>query len=180
MEYVYIKENFLSQQVCSMLIEYFESTEENHFEGYFGKSKTLDYEIKKCDEMYLSEKLESTFVKSIQVAFDDYCKNHEIGGNFNFEKFRIKRYKNNGEDFFKTHTDISSLTTCKRIVAVIMYLNDVENGGETALYLNNAEHKIKPTTGKLLMFPANFCYPHAGLPPVSNNKYIMTTFICYA
>lgn len=179
MEYVYIKNNFLSKQVCLMLIEYFEVNEQNHFEGYFGANKTVNYEIKKCKEMYLSEKLESTFVNTIQIAFDTYCKTHEIGGNFTFEKFRIKKYENNGKDFFKIHTDISSLNTCKRIVAVIIYLNDVEVGGETVIYLNGTENKIKPDQGKLLIFPANFCYPHAGLPPVSNCKYIMTTFICY-
>ena len=180
MEYVYIKENFLSKKVCSMLIEYFESNQQSHFEGYFGSNKIVDHTFKKCSEMYLSENLEKTFTYSIKLAFDTYCKVHNIAGNFNFEKLRIKKYKNDGNEFFKTHTDISSIKTSNRIVAVIIYLNDVEIGGETVIYTNKIEHKIKPELGKLLIFPANFCYPHTGLPPVSNCKYIMTTFICYA
>ncbi len=180
MNYVYIKNNFLSKDVCNSLIKYFESNVNDHFKGYFGSNQTIDYSLKNCDEMYLSENLESTFISSLKIVFDDYCKTHDIGGNFDFEKFRIKRYQNNGEEFFKIHTDISSIKSCKRIVAVIIYLNDVEIGGETAIYLNKKEIKINPVEGKLLIFPANFCYPHAGLPPISNNKYIMTTFITYA
>lgn len=29
------------------------------------------------------------------------------------------------------------------------------------------------------IFPANFCYPHEGGSPISNNKYILVTFLKY-
>jgi hypothetical protein len=56
----------------------------------------------------------------------------------------------------------------------IWYLNDVNEGGETIIWDN---HKIKPTTGKLLLFPATWTYPHSGLMPISNDKYIITGWI---
>lgn len=54
MEYIYIKNNFLSSQVCNMLIKYFESNEQDHFDGYFSASKIIDHSFKKCSEMHVS------------------------------------------------------------------------------------------------------------------------------
>ena len=50
------------------------------------------------------------------------------------------------------------------------YLNDVEIGGETD-FIN---FKIKPTTGKLVIFPSTWTYPHCANIPISNDKYIIT------
>lgn len=180
MDYIYINNQFLTKSVCEMLVKYFELSSNKHFKGNFGDGKTIDFMFKNCDEMYIPEKLEIPFVNSIKMVFDQYCQTHGIGGNFSFERFRIKRYLNNGKEFFNYHTDISSLKTSKRIVAVIMYLSDVEKGGETAIKVSGNEIKIKSEIGKLLIFPANFCYPHAGLAPESGIKYIMTTFIDWA
>jgi hypothetical protein len=51
------------------------------------------------------------------------------------------------------------------------YLNDVEEGGETEFFGN---YKIKPETGKFVLFPATWTYPHAALVPRSGDKYIIT------
>ena len=51
----------------------------------------------------------------------------------------------------------------------LWYLNDVTDGGETAF---NGEYKIKPTAGKLILFPASWTFPHCGKMPVSSDKYI--------
>jgi hypothetical protein len=58
----------------------------------------------------------------------------------------------------------------------MFYLNDVEEGGETEfLYLNN---KIKPVKGTLVYFPTHFPFVHRGNIPISDDKYIMTGWIC--
>ena len=60
-----------------------------------------------------------------------------------------------------------------RILTFIWYLNDVELGGETE-FLN---FKIKPTAGKLLLFPATWTYLHRGNMPISNDKFIVTGWL---
>jgi hypothetical protein len=58
----------------------------------------------------------------------------------------------------------------------MFYLNDVEEGGETEfLYLNT---KIKPVKGTLVYFPTHFPFVHRGNIPISDDKYIMTGWIC--
>ncbi|BCV00399.1 MAG: hypothetical protein CM15mV34_1730 [Caudoviricetes sp.] len=38
---------------------------------------------------------------------------------------------------------------------------------------------ISPQTGRVLMFPATWQYSHAGLPPESDKKYIVGTYLHY-
>jgi hypothetical protein len=68
-----------------------------------------------------------------------------------------------------------SKVTYNRILAFILYLNDVEEGGETEFITLN--RLVKPETGKVLCFPCNFMFPHKGNIPISNDKYIVTAFV---
>ena len=59
--------------------------------------------------------------------------------------------------------------------AFTLYLNDVEEGGETEfLYLSR---RIEAKVGRLAIFPASFEYTHRGNPPISNEKYILTGWV---
>ena len=58
-----------------------------------------------------------------------------------------------------------------RTLAWLVYLNDVEEGGETEwLY---QQRKIKPTKGTVCIWPGSFTHLHRGNPPMSE-KYIAT------
>ena len=84
------------------------------------------------------------------------------------ENIKIKKYLPNDKDRFDPHVD-------KRFVAFILYLNDVEEGGET--HLPKQEIKIKPEAGKLILFPPFWTHPHAELKPVKEPKYIMMSYL---
>ena len=91
------------------------------------------------------------------------------------EFIRIKKYENNGEDEFDTHVDVIDHSSAKRYLAYLWYLNDIEEGGET----NFDGLTIRPESGKLLVFPPMWMFPHNGKPPVSEPKYIMSTYLHY-
>ena len=65
-----------------------------------------------------------------------------------------------------------------RYLVFILYLNDVEEGGETSfLFKEEGEDdffKVKPKAGTLVMHPASWPYIHKGHMPISNDKYIYT------
>jgi hypothetical protein len=61
-----------------------------------------------------------------------------------------------------------------RIATLLFYLNDVETGGETRFPLQDL--KIKPATGRAVMFPVGFTHPHDVLPATSV-RYILQTWI---
>ena len=58
-----------------------------------------------------------------------------------------------------------------------VYLNDVEEGGETEFLYQGV--KLKPETGKLVIFPTSYMYPHRGNPIYKGEKYIITGWYTY-
>ena len=86
--------------------------------------------------------------------------------------YNVKKYEPG--DYFHWHVDRQASQSWVRTIALIWYLNDVEEGGETEFIYGRS---IKPEKGKLLMFPACWTYPHRGLSPRNGDKYIITTFI---
>ena len=56
-----------------------------------------------------------------------------------------------------------------------IYLNDVEEGGETEFL--HFSKRIKPKTGRIVIWPAAFPYVHRGNPPLSGKKYILTSWM---
>jgi len=95
-----------------------------------------------------------------------------------FEEIRMKRYKNDGNDRFDEHIDAGDLNTSKRFLVMFWYLNDVEEGGET-IFPAPFNIQVKPKAGRILMFPPMWMWPHAGLAPKSNNKYIIGSYLHY-
>ena len=56
-----------------------------------------------------------------------------------------------------------------------IYLNDVEDGGETEFL--HFSKRVKPKTGRIVIWPAGFPYVHRGNPPLSGEKYILTSWM---
>ncbi len=64
-----------------------------------------------------------------------------------------------------------------RVLLWLLYLNDVEEGGETEFYYQNS--KIKPKKGSLILAPVNFTHTHRGSIPISNDKYVLASWMMY-
>lgn len=62
-----------------------------------------------------------------------------------------------------------------RVLLWLMYLNDVEQGGETEFPYQQL--KIKPVTGNLILSPCGFTHTHCGHPPLSNEKYVLASWV---
>ncbi len=88
----------------------------------------------------------------------------------------IKRYRPGGEDRFQPHFD-SLGEVSNRYLVFLWYLNDVAEGGETAFVDLGLE--VKPKAGRLLLFPPYWMFQHAGRAPVSNDKYILSTYFLF-
>lgn len=92
------------------------------------------------------------------------------------DKLTMKRYRPGDQERFQPHFD-SIDAVCARYLVFLWYLNDVEVGGETEFC--GLDLKVEPRAGRLLMFPPYWMYQHAGLPPVSGNKYILSTYLMF-
>ena len=65
----------------------------------------------------------------------------------------------------------------KRVLVYTIYLNTVEEGGETEFLYQS--QRVKPVKGRIVIWPASFPYVHRGNPPLSGEKYILTSWISY-
>ena len=62
-----------------------------------------------------------------------------------------------------------------RFLVWILYLNDIEDGGETEfLYY---PRRVQPRAGDVIVWPASFTHTHRGNPPLKDKKYIVTGWI---
>ena len=91
------------------------------------------------------------------------------------EEFRIKKYDTSGNQRFDEHVDITDFDSSIRAISFLFYLND--NDGNTLFPLHNLN--IQPVSGRVIVFPPTWEYPHQGLAPKINSKYIMSTYIHY-
>jgi hypothetical protein len=95
---------------------------------------------------------------------------------FKYEEIRIKRYRM-GRGNFLDHVDVGSLDSAMRFLVLFVYLNDVEEGGETEF--PDLDLTITPECGTMLLFPATWTYLHRGNTPISNDKFILGSYLHY-
>jgi len=77
-----------------------------------------------------------------------------------------------GDGFYKAHFDFGPETP--RTISAVLYLNDVEEGGET--YFDQFDISISPKAGRLLLFPSTHPFSHEARNPKSGNKYVLVTW----
>jgi hypothetical protein len=93
-----------------------------------------------------------------------------------FAELCIKRYVAGSGERFQPHFD-SINEVANRYLVFLWYLNDVESGGET--HFCDLDITVSARAGRLLMFPPYWMFQHAGRPPISNDKYILSTYMLF-
>lgn len=171
-----VYENALDPSVCQNIIDIFESCSDKH--------EMIDNDKKPSfTQLNFTEHFKETDLQKhlIQKTFEykklyyDKVDGRVFPDTHNFEFYRIKKYRNNGEDLFDTHVDVKDHESARRFLSFMFYLNTVEAGGETVF----EGLTIQPKCGTLVMFPPMWMFPHKGCCPVSNEKYILTTYLHY-
>jgi hypothetical protein len=95
-------------------------------------------------------------------------------GPHNSYSFKVQKTEP-GQGYHIWHCESSTRAFSNRVLAWTLYLNDVEEGGETEFIFQRM--RVKPKTGTLVIWPAGFTHTHRGNPPISNTKYIVTGWI---
>ncbi|MGY1489901.1 2OG-Fe(II) oxygenase [Methylobacillus pratensis] len=112
----------------------------------------------------------------IQTCISHYLSKSPVLQSFDLQAtgYKIQMYPQK-EGYFRWHADSVGKHSGNRVVAMVLYLNDVEKGGETEFFHQGV--KVSPKAGYLVLFPTGWNYMHCGHMPESNAKYIIQTFI---
>jgi len=169
----------LTQEQCDKLIAFCDNSETHKGPVYKSDNPgaSIDLSMKDADQVHVPKGSNEdimlfnslgTLLNRYTSEFDFYPTSASIDQGYQIQRYEID------QGHFEWHTDASSLGISKRIIVALWYLNDVEEGGETEFGWGE---KIKPTAGSAIIFPSNWLYAHKGHKPISNRKYIATTWI---
>jgi hypothetical protein len=186
-KYLRVYDNILKPEICQKIIEEFEK-DDRKYPGKTGAGYRPD--LKCSTDLVISKEgpwkqLDKDVYQAVKVGLQKYSDDvpsfayvTEFSDMID-TSYQIQRYLPNNKDSFNWHSDCTSYESCNRILAAIIYLNDVEEGGETEFKFFEETMSVTPKIGRLVWFPPNFMFPHRGKIPISNAKYIITTFIIY-
>ena len=180
-EQLKVFKNNLSSEFCEHVIKKFED-DPNKYAGTFSGGNVVDEEQKKSTDLMISklstwENENSIFFKCLCPAIQKYFSDVFFMGsgppNCFDTGYQIQR-TTPGKVGYDWHSDFVTGNFGTRVLTFIWYLNTVKEEGWTEFYDGK---KIKPETGKLIIFPSTITYFHKGHPPKKSNKYIATGWI---
>ena len=176
--------NLENNKLCNEITQFFENNKELQIQGITSYSKdlkakkTTDIPVNPHDLKNLKFEVLKQYMDELYKCFIDYqnqwpflksvIKVVDVPG------FNIQKYSR-GDHFAQLHSERTTLDTLHRLFAWMTYLNDVDDGGQTNF--SHYEIKIRPETGKTLIWPAEWTHAHTGEVLKSGTKYIVTGWI---
>ena len=185
--FIGVYENYLTKEECNRAIQLFENQDKfNKTVNRIGSEQSSI--LKKQDQQFFVaphnfecwwEELKS-LILNVDTALKHYIKNTGIGDAYGTEKFFYTSLKIQKtlptEGYHVWHLEHGSgYENEKRALVFSVYLNDVEEGGETEFL--HFSKRVKPKTGRIVIWPAAFPYVHRGNPPLSGEKYMLTSWM---
>lgn len=179
---IYVFDDFISNENCDQMIQWFHDNEDLHLDGVVNTGSTdkhiLDTNSKRCREATVpaENQISQILTDATQRAYQKIVENGVTAPitDLFINGYSIRKYEVN-DGIFETHVDQHAGSTIGRLFAVLIYLNDVDEGGETLFPTWGIG--VKPKKGRVLIFPCNYLFPHKGCVPVSNPKYMSAMFI---
>ena len=180
--FVRVYDDALPAPLCQRMIESFGALE--RFQRPNGEGRRAGLENSRWTELDIGPLSDATFRTMLLANMHAHLARYveDIGltipvpATQRTSELIIKRYRAGGEERFQPHFD-SIGEVSNRYLVFLWYLNDVAEGGETAFVDLGLE--VKPKAGRLLVFPPYWMFQHAGRAPVSNDKYILSTYFLF-
>ena len=184
--FIGVYDNYITKDDCDKAIKLYEEQDKfNNTINRIGGEKASITE--KQDQQYFAyggnidvwwEELKPMMV-NFDLAWNHYLKN--VGADdcyrvpFHFTCLKIQKTLPT-EGYHVWHIEHGKgFDNEPRAFVFSIYLNDVEEGGETEFL--HFSKRTKPKTGRIVIWPAGFPYLHRGNPPLSGEKYILTSWM---
>ena len=182
LDYIRLYDSMVDDSLCQKIIKTFNESEFSYTDSdqrpSFSELNISKRFMEKDPKwVAIQDKLTDVFADTAEQYMNQLDVAADFPARYAFEEHRLKMYNNNGYDQFKPHVDVGNYNSARRFLVCFLYLNDITSGGETDFPRLN--YKVQPKCGTILLFPATWQWRHAGLPPVSDKKYIVGTYLHY-
>lgn len=169
---IVVYENIIDN--CQEIIDFAKSNPLDWKDSEIGHG-VIDKEVRSADVFYKNSYYDTDIIwfqiaKTIWKYADEYGKEYDAPFS-SIEPIQMLHYSPN-TGFYIAHAD--SGPGVPRIFSAVLYLNDVEDGGET--YFNYFDISVTPKAGRLILFPANYMYKHEAKPLSNSDKYVIVTW----
>ncbi len=185
--FIGVYDNYILKNDCDIAIELYEKQNEfNNTMNRLGSEKTSV--LHKQDQQFFAcpnnisfwwEELRPMMV-NFDLAWNHYLENTGAkdaysGQPFHFTTLKIQKTLPT-EGYHVWHIEHGQgYDNEPRAFVFSIYLNDVEEGGETEFL--HFSKRVQPKKGRIVIWPAAFPYLHRGNPPLSGKKYILTSWM---
>lgn len=180
--FIFEQSEALTAELCREMIERFERHSEEQYPGRIGQTVNEDSGVKKTTDLVISGKehwkdIDQALFRSLKTALLEFRETFPyFKGPFKDMGYGLQRYQPG--EYYHWHIDGGSHDFAMRQLVALWYLNDVEHGGETEFLYQNI--KVKPQTGKLILFPPFWTHEHRACVLDEGIKYIATTWVVFA
>jgi hypothetical protein len=177
-DFIEVYENIVPPELCDDVIASYERVAKEEPERMrAGHTQLPAGKMFREDYSFQLEEVDDRSSSSIFDFLDDvvhqYQEKYAILNGISYTTMRLKIQKTPvGGGYHGWHCETMTPSSSNRLIVWTIYLNDIEEGGETEFLYQNK--RIKSTKGSICLFPASYTHAHRGNPPLSNEKYILT------
>ena len=185
--FIGIYDGYVSEEECKKAIHLYD--EQDKFNKTMDRIQTENVSVlvKKDKQFFINpgnidvwwEDLKS-LIANFDITFKHYIQNTGASEGYGNEPFHYTNLKIQKtlptEGYHVWHLEHGKgFDNEPRAFVFSIYLNDVEEGGETEFL--HFSKRVQPKTGRVVIWPAGFPYVHRGNSPLSGEKYILTSWM---
>lgn len=117
------------------------------------------------------------FMERFWSCYNQYIEHYSILSEASKHQVRMMKLQKTlpGQGYHIWHFESDSLERAGRVLSWGLYLNTIEQGGETEFLYQGI--RIPAIQGTLVIWPAGFTHTHRGNPPLSGEKYLLTGWV---
>lgn len=186
-DFIGVFKNQLDPEYCQTVVDYYHQQEGTRIFSRqaserapkINKDGSMLYDEGETGTFALSmNKLLEPYYNALQNCVLDYTQEYGVFENLNpvqiSHSIKIQHTRPT-EGYHIWHCEHASRDTGQRALLAMAYLNTVEEGGETEFLYQS--RRIPATQGTIMICPAGFTHTHRGNPPLSGDKYAITTWL---
>ena len=190
-DFIGVFDNALTKEHCDELIKIYEDSVSLNFSTSrqeLGKKKInqdnnlvfINSRDHIKDEIFFNESRHfiHQFTELAWFSYAQYAKEYGILNSMTSHRFydSVKIQKTRPKEGYHVwHCEHDGRLFGSRLLLVMCYLNDVEEGGETEFLYQS--RRIKPKQGTIVICPSSFTHTHRGNPPLTGDKYMINGWI---